>query len=190
MNRRVAVFLISLAIQPAPLRAQRKDLPCAVKFSVAVQDALGNVDIGLSPEDQKWFAKKVMKRYPGVCYVEQEANVGTWFYISVSTKDKESATATTQTYSNGDGTSTSNTRVTPRTTTYPVYTLKIGRFKEGKLEVLRTFQETNADSGGGVTGLIDRLGSPRRDVIQDAVDWLSWTEIPDSEPKSKSKKQP
>ena len=188
MNRRLAAFLIALYLVTLPMHAQKKSIPCTLKFSIVQRDALGNVDLGLNTDDQKWLTSKVLKHYPGICYADQKANDGIWFYIAVSTQSQESATATTNTYPNGDGSATSHTRVTPQTTTYPVYTLKIGQFHDGNLEVLRTFQRTKgASSGGGgavggVVGLLSSLGNPEHDVIQDAVDWLSFNGVSEAPP--------
>jgi len=154
------------------MHAQKKSAPCTLKFSIAQRDALGNVDLGLNTDDQKWLDKKVLKHYPDICYADQKANVGIWFYIAVSTQSQQSATATTNTYPNGDGSATSHTRVTPQTTTYPVYTLKIGQFHDGDLEALRTFQRTKTPSNGTLTGLVSSFSNPEHDVILDAVEWL------------------
>jgi len=188
MNRYLSAFLIGIGLATLPMYGQTKSVPCTLKFSIAQRDALGNVDLELNSDDQKWLEKKVLKHYPGICYADQKANEGIWFYIVVSTQTQEAATATTNTYPNGDGSTTSHTRITPQTTTYPVYTLKIGRFHDGNLEVLRTFQRTKgASSGGGgavggVVGLLSSLGNPEHDVIQDAIDWISLNGVSEAPP--------
>jgi hypothetical protein len=46
--------------------------PCAVPFTYIFSDSVGNVHKGLSSKDAKWFAEKVSKKYPEVCYVQPE----------------------------------------------------------------------------------------------------------------------
>jgi hypothetical protein len=177
MSRLLAVFPVAIGLAALPIHAQKKSVPCTITFSLAERDTLGNVNVGFSPEGRKWLEKKVLKQYPNVCYGDQKANVGIWFYISVSTQTVDSATATTNTYPNGDGSSTSHTTVHTQPVEYPIYTLKIGRFHDGNLEVLRTFQRAKNPSGGSVTGLISSLSNPEHDVIADAVEWLSQTNL-------------
>ncbi|HEV2709844.1 MAG TPA: hypothetical protein VGU67_06520 [Edaphobacter sp.] len=132
------------------------------------------MNVGFSPDDQKWFKKNVSKHYPNICYAEQKANVGIWFYISVSTQLQDSATATTRTIPNSAGGTTSNTVISPRTNEYPVYTLKIGRFHDGNLDVLRTFQRAKANTASGtLSGFVRNFSNPEHDVILDGINWLS-----------------
>lgn len=176
MKRIILTLLIAIAFEGLPSCAQSTDGPCSIKFSLVERDTLGNVNVGFSPDGQKWFEKKVSKRYPNVCYTEQKPNIGIWFYISVSTQTQESATATTRTSPNGVGGTTSNTTISPKTTESPVYTLKIGRFRDGKLEVLRTFQRTKTGSASGTaTGFVHSFDNPEHNVIMDGVKWLSST---------------
>lgn len=176
VKRIILALLIAIIFVGLPSCAQSTDNPCSIKFSLAERDTLGNVNIGFSPDGRKWFEKRVSKRYPNICYTEQKPNVGIWFYISVSTQTQESATATTRTSPNGVGGTTSNTTISPKTIESPVYTLKIGRFRDGKIEVLRTFQRTKTDSTSGtVTGFVHTFDNPEQDVIMDGVKWLSST---------------
>ena len=174
MNRYWTALFLAVCLVTSPSHAQQKAISCTIKFSFAQRDTLGNVDIGFAPADQHWFEKKVTKKYPNVCYTDQKANEGIWFYLSKSTEDRDSATAITHTNPDGPGGATSRTTINPRTVAYPIYTLKIGRFNNGKLEVLRTFQRTKAPSNSGtVTSLVKSFSNPYHDVILDAVDWLS-----------------
>lgn len=174
VKRIILALLIAIVFVGLPSCAQSTDGPCSIKFSLAERDTLGNVNVGFSLDGQKWFEKKVSKRYPNVCYTEQKPNIGIWFYISVSTQTQESATATTRISPNGMGGTTSNTTISPKTTELPIYTLKIGRFRDGKLEVLRTFQRTKTGSTSGtVTGFVRTFDNPEHDVIMDGVKWLS-----------------
>jgi hypothetical protein len=173
VNRYSTFLLLVIGLLTLSSRAQKKPAPCTLQFSLAERDALGNVNLGFSPDGKKWFEKTLAKQYPNVCYADQKANEGIWLYISVSTQSQDSATATTRTTPDGVGGTTSHTTVTPQTTAYPIYTLKIGRFHDGALEVLRTFQHAKVPSGGTVTGLIRSFSNPEHDVITDAVDWLS-----------------
>ncbi len=176
VKRIILALLIAIAFEGLPTCAQSTDGPCSLKFSLAERDTLGNVNVGFSPDGQKWFKKDVSKHYPNICYTEQKPNVGIWFYISISTQTQESATATTRTSPNGAGGTTSDTTVSPKAIEYPVYTLKIGRFHNGSLEVLRTFQRTKAGSANGtVSGFVHSFGNPEHDVIMDGVKWLSST---------------
>jgi hypothetical protein len=177
MSRLLAALPVAIGLAALPIHAQKKSVPCTITFSLAERDTLGNVNVGLSPDGQKWLEKKVLKQYPNICYADQKANVGIWFYISVSTQTADSATATTNTYPNGDGSSTRHTTVNTRPVEYPIYTLKIGRFHDGNLEVLRTFQRAKTASGGSVVGLIASFSNPEHDVISDAVEWLSQTTL-------------
>ena len=187
----IVTFLATMAIIPLPLHGQIKSVPCTLQFSLALRDELGNVDVGLNADDRKWLEKKALKHYPGICYADQKPNVGVWFYISVSTETQGSATATTNTYPNGDGSSTSHTRVTARPVTYPVYTLKIGRFHDGSLETLRTFQRASATASGGggavggIIGLLNSTHNSEHDIILDALDWIA--EMPKDSPSSPKK---
>ncbi len=171
MRHFITLLLLS-AVATLPSPAQKKTVPCTIKFSFAQRDPLGNVDVGFSPDDQHWFEKKVLKQYPNVCYLNQKSNEGIWLYLSISTQNQDSATATTRTTPDESGGATSHTTVTSQSTAYPTFTLKIGRFHDGNLEVLRTFQRTKALSNGTVTGLVRSFGNPEHDVILDAFDWL------------------
>ena len=182
MSRLLAALPIAIGLVAWPIHAQKKSVPCTVTFSLAERDTLGNVNVGFSPDGQKWLEKKVLKQYPNICYADQKANVGIWFYISVSTQTADSATATTNRYPNGGGGSTSHTTVNTRPVEYPVYTLKIARFRNGNLEVLRTFQRVKTPSGGSVVGLVASFSNPEHDVIADAVGWLAASGTTDTPP--------
>jgi hypothetical protein len=161
----VTALLLAIAFVALPSDAQSTHGICSIKFSIAERDSLGNVNVGFSPDGQKWFEKKIAKKYPSVCYAKQEPNYGIWFFISVSTQTEE---------------------VVPRIANYPVYTLKIAHIHDGKTDVLRTFQRAKSGTtAGGVSGIIATLKNPERDVISDAIDWLSKadpTEISESLP--------
>lgn len=172
----IAFILILIGSSPLTSRA---GTTCALKVSLAERDTLGNVDVGIDPQDQKWFAK-MLKRYPAVCYAEQKPNEGIWLYLSVSNSSRDTDEARTRTLPDGNGGTTSQTVITNESAS--VYTLKIGRFKDNKLEVLRTFQRAKTSGGAGtVTGLFASFGNPERDVIEDAIDWLSKSGLVPSE---------
>lgn len=182
MKLHFAALLVVIGLTTLSSQAQMS-VSCKIKFSLAERDTLGNVNVGFDSNEQKWFEKKVEKQYPTICYADQKTNEGIWFYISVSTQNQDSATATTRTTPDGIGGTTSRTTVIPQTRTYPVYTLKIGRFHDGKLEVLRTFQRTKASSySGTVIGLVGSFGNPEHNVILDGVNWLSSNEVPGTPP--------
>jgi hypothetical protein len=168
MKYRILIVIFIILVSSLTY-AQQSDNLCTTKFSLAEQDTLGNVNVGFSQDGLKWYEKKVEKQYPSVCYAEQKTNEGVWFFIQVTTQSQGTATATTQ---NADG-STSHTTVTTGTVDYPVYTLKIGRFNNGVLEVLRTFQRIKSPANGTLTGFAHSFSNPEHDVIEDAVSWLS-----------------
>jgi len=126
-----------------------------MKFSVAIKDALGNID-SLTPNDQKWLDKFV-KHYEGICYVSPTSDVKVLLNITISTQDEQ---------------------VVPRVVSIPVYTLQILDARDGSPKVIHTFQRSKAGStAGGVPGIVARVSNPQREVIQDAVDWIAHANI-------------
>lgn len=167
MNRSIVTISITLgfvclSVPAQEAQTQKTTVPCSIKFSLAERDALGNINIGFSSDGQKWFEKKLSKKYPNVCYAKQEPNAGIWFLISVSTQTEE---------------------VVPRVVNYPVYTLKIERMHEGTTDVLRTFERAKSGTtAGGIPGLVATMKNPERDVISDAVAWLASADLPEIHP--------
>lgn len=164
-------LLISGYLGSSFAHAQKPQQSCRVRFSVVQHDGLGNVDVGFSPADAKWFTK-IARHYPDICYAEQPANEGTWFYIDISSRSSDNSTAHSR--SSVDGSGSVSTHTTIRTGAQTVYTLKIGQFKDTKLLVLRTFQRVQSGSSGGtVTGVVRSFKNAERDVILDGLDWLN-----------------
>lgn len=64
------------------LTATAKGQGCTFNFSVVWKDQLDNVRQGLSSDDQKWFQKKIAKKYPGFCYSDPSSSVAMMFFIS------------------------------------------------------------------------------------------------------------
>ncbi len=157
----------------APMVAQARGAPCAVNFSVAFVDSLGNLDVGLTPDDDKWIRKFLAKHYDGICYVAPSPDVKILFRVTASSQTET---------------------VVPRVTTVPVYTLQVMDARSGKPVVIRTFQRSNAGaSAPGLPGLIAAIGNPKRGVIIEAVDWIANSSIDlttEPPPTTAQRKQP
>ena len=152
MKRYFATLLIAVYLVTLPSFTQQKTAPCTVTFSLAERDTLGNVNVGFSPDGQKWFDQKVGKRYPNVCYSDQKINAGIWLYILDS--------------------------FPPNTINHLVYTLKIVNNHDGNTDVLRTFQCPSLDTRAcRISGRVAAIIHPERAAILDAIDWLSKADL-------------
>jgi hypothetical protein len=162
---RIASMIGALGIVAVPVHAQANGEVCAMRFSIAIKDALGNVD-NLSSTDQQWL-KKFLKHYQGMCYVPPSADVKVLLNIEISAQTAQ---------------------VVPHVVNGPVYTLQILDARSGAPRVIRTFQRAKAGpSNGTVSGAIASIANPEREVIQDAVDWIAHANIDlstESEPKA------
>ncbi len=80
--------LLMLVLVSTALFGKKKDngLPhCATEYSVIQQDALGNVQQGLSnAKNLKCVDKDLEKKYPDVCYAAPDPSVKTVFVITVT----------------------------------------------------------------------------------------------------------
>lgn len=167
----ILALLLDVTLHGESALAESKPPVCATAFNIAVRDPLGNVDTGFSPPDSKWWFKKISKHYPGICYSDLKSNEGVWFYVDISNRPAGTEAARSRSTVNSDGSVTTNTNVNDIRTA--VYTLKLIRFQGGRPVVLRTFQRAKTGADGTVTGLLGSLGNPEREVILDALDWLS-----------------
>ncbi len=154
MNRvRLALATTVFGVAAIPLHGQAKTDPCPMKFSVTTKDALGNIDSGLPPGDEKWLGKFLKQHYEGMCYVTPSPDVKILLSITISTQDET---------------------VVPRVRSVPVYTLQILDARNGKPKIIRTFQRSKAGtSEGRVPGIIANISNPERGVILDAIDWIA-----------------
>jgi len=170
--RRVAAVLLWM-VGCMPLMAQSRGAPCALNFSVAFVDSLGNLDAGLTPDDDKWVRKFLAKHYDGICYVAPSSDVKILFRVTASSQTET---------------------VVPRVTTVPVYTLQVMDARSGKPIVIRTFQRSKAGASAlGLPGLIAAISNPKRGVIIEAVDWVASSNIDlttDPPPSTAQPKQP
>lgn len=77
MRLSLSVFLLPVFFVGSAF-SQTQD--CKARFSVVWKDPLNNVKQGFSPDDLKWFQKKMTKKYPDVCYDSGAAPVV--FYVA------------------------------------------------------------------------------------------------------------
>ena len=174
MNRLIVVVAVAIGVASLPTYAQQQATQCAIKFSLAEKDTLGNLNVGFSPDGQKWFDQKVGKRYPNVCYSDQQINAGIWLYILDSTQTQGSTTATTRAMPDG----TTDTTISPNRISQLVYTLKIINHHDGNTDVLRIFQCPSPDRRAcRISGKVAAIIHPERAVILDAIDWLSKADL-------------
>lgn len=163
-------------------------------FTVVVKDKLNNMKEGLSPADTKWFRKKIAKKYPGVCYVNPAPTVPVVFYITITpdtyhgtrivnqTSTQSNPVSGTITDQNGntadisgteDTTSTTSTAV-PYSFEYGIFTLYVERrLRDGKFEVIQTFQQKGIYNALYGIPLGGRGHHPAHAVIEDAAKWVS-----------------
>jgi hypothetical protein len=55
---------------------------CKVTFAVVRKDEAGDLLNGFRPKTLEWFEKKMVKKYPGVCYSEDAANATVVLFFS------------------------------------------------------------------------------------------------------------
>jgi hypothetical protein len=191
MNRLITLAA-SLLLCVAGATAQSK-VPCT-QFTVVSQDALNNVQQGLSADDVRWFEKELAKKYPGACYAQPAPSVPVVFYITESAAVHRgtrvvnqtftqsipiSGTVTDQHTNTSDidatayATSTSSVAV-PYSFDYGIYTLAVERrVNGGKFEVAHTFQQKGLYRTLDGIPLGGRGHHPAYAVIEDAVKWLN-----------------
>jgi hypothetical protein len=152
---------------------------CVVTFSVATQDSLKNLKLGLLPKDVEWV-NKLQTKYPGVCYIGPNSTPHAMLLITVTPDTyhgERTVTDTSTTTSETDSTvhyTTSSEHQEPYSVEYGIYTLMVERIHpDGSLTTLQTFQQKglyyqiyNVPLGG-------RGHHPAHAVIEDAVKWLS-----------------
>jgi hypothetical protein len=183
------MFLICL-----PCCAQRfQSSSCIVTFTVVTQDTLKNVKEGLLARDAEW-ARKLTNKFPGVCYVEPAQRPSAFLYISV-VPDTYHGTRTVANTSTASGdvrgtvtdqdgntaringtqeTTTTSYDKVPYSVDYGIYTLSVERLqRDGKFNVLHTFQQKGLYSTLYGIPLGGRGHHPAHAVIEDAVKWLS-----------------
>lgn len=166
---------------------------CRVSFSVVKQDTLKNVTQGLSSNDEKWFQKKLAKKYRDVCYAAPSPSVPFVFLIIVTPDTYHGTRVETQTSQQSnpvsgtvtdeegntgryDGTVTTNTTnstTVPYSVDYGIYTLSIeSKSPDGSFKVHHRFQQK-----GLYTALygfipIGKGHQPVHAVVEDAVKWI------------------
>src|SRR6185437_9753423 len=152
---RVALMIGACSIVAVPVSAQANADVCAMRFSVAIKDTVGNID-SLSPKDQEWL-KKFLRHYEGMCYLPTAADAKILLSIEISGQTSQ---------------------VVPRVVNEPVYKLQILDARSGAPKVTRSFQRAKAGPNNGtVSGAIASIANPEREVIQDAVDWIAHANI-------------
>jgi hypothetical protein len=186
---RPAIVALILSVGSSHAWSQR----CGVTFSVVKQDVLKNVTQGLSKNDEKWFTKKLAKKYPDVCYAAPSTSVPFVFLIVVTPdtyhgtrvetetsqhSDPVSGTVTDDEGNTGryDGTVTTTTTSStpvPYSVDYGIYTLSIeSKLADGTYRVHHRFQQK-----GLYTALygfipVGKGHQPVHAVIEDAVKWI------------------
>ena len=188
MRKAAIVVLTALALAPISFSQT-----CTVSFSVVKQDTLKNITQGLSANDEKWFHKKLAKKYPDICYAAPSLSVPFVFLIIVTpdtyhgtrveTETSQqtnpvSGTVTDQEGNTGryEGTETTTSKTStavPYSVDYGVYTLSIeSKSSDGTYRVHHRFQQK-----GLYTALygfipIGKGHQPVHAVIEDAVKWI------------------
>jgi hypothetical protein len=96
MNRHPSQWLI-LALLSLSALAQ-SNVPCKVTFSVVVKDDLNNMHQGFGPKTLDWYQKKMVKKYPGVCYSQSASPVVLFFSSSPAVYHGVKQYSTTETH--------------------------------------------------------------------------------------------
>lgn len=164
-----------------------------IRFSVLTQDALKNVKMGLSPKDQKWFRKKVEKKYPSVCYAPPSPGLplvfvvivtpatyhGTRIVTDTETHDNPvNGTITDDAGNTADVSGTEQSTTTSRTAVpysfdYGIFTLSVEQQrKDGSFVVLRRFQQKGIYHTMYGIPLGGKGHHPFHAVIQEAAEWI------------------
>jgi hypothetical protein len=167
---------------------------CVVTFTVITEDTLKNVKQGLLPKDAEWANSSLIKKYPGICYVEPAQKAYVVLYNSVTpdtyhgtrrianTSTQSGPVNATVTDQSGNTSRVSGTQETtttsydnvPYSVDYGIYALFVERPEsDGKFKVLQTFQQKGLYSTVYGIPLGGRGHHPAHAVIEDAVKWIS-----------------
>jgi hypothetical protein len=152
---------------------------CVVTFTVATQDSLKNLKMGLLPKDVEWV-NKLQEKYPGVCYVGPSKTPHAVLLIAITPDTyhgERTVTDTATTTSDTDSTVRYTTRSEhqqPYSVEYGIYTLMVERtHPDGSLTTLQTFQQKGLYYQISGIPLGGRGHHPAHAVIEDAIKWLS-----------------
>jgi hypothetical protein len=178
----VKVMALAVVLCPVLAFCQQPTTPppgCVVTFTVATQDSLKNLKIGLLPKDVEWV-NNLQKKYPGVCYIGPGKTPHAVLSITITPDTyhgektvTDTATTTSQTDSTVHYTTTSEHQE-PYSVEYGIYTLMVERtHPDGSMTTLQTFQQKGLYSQIYNVPLGGRGHHPAHAVIEDAVKWLS-----------------
>jgi hypothetical protein len=165
---------------------------CRVSFSVVTVDKLGNMTQGLSEKQRTDIAKKLSKKYPGICYVAPAPTVSPVFLVSMSTSTYHGTRTNSNTNTqdvpvhgtvtdednepvgNYDGTVTQTTTTestVPVQFDYPVGLLSIEQAQpDGTYKVLHRLQKDGICPA--YAGICVANRHPFESLIEDGAKWL------------------
>jgi hypothetical protein len=158
---------------------------CTIHFSVVWKDQLNNIKQGLSPNDTKWFQKKIAKKYPGICYDSGAAPVV--FFVSTKLSTYQGTQVVTSAHSNPvDGTITdpngnmSTVRGTEDTRTQTAVPYSVGyedmilslevKQPDGTWKVRHNF--THNTLGNAYYGIKVSNRHPTQELVEQAIKWI------------------
>lgn len=188
MKELLAALLI---LSPAAFAKDNGRGPCATVYSVISQDALGNVQQGLSnSKSLKWADKDLEKKYPDVCYAAPDQSVKTVLVITVTpatyhgtrveTETQTSPTSGTISDNSGEQVGSYEGTQTTTTSTAVPYSFEYGRYvltvetlgDDGKPIVRHRFQQNGIYRTMYGIPLGGRGHHPAKALIEDAVKWI------------------
>ena len=158
----IALLLYSSALGQKPV--SQPPPRCIVMFTVATEDRLKNINMGLSAKEVDWV-NKLQKKYPGVCYTGPDNNPHAILFIVITPATYNG----TRTISSED-----SSYEKPYSVEYGIFTLMVERpHPDGSLTTIQTFQQNGLYSEIYGIPLEKRGHHPAHAVIEDAIKWLS-----------------
>lgn len=163
---------------------------CKVTFSVVAKDDLNNMRQGFAPKTLEWFQKKMVKKYPDVCYSAGASPIVLFFsgrpaiyhgvqtLSSTSTNDNPVTGTVTDTYGQPVGqisgtvtTSTTTTNVVPYDVNYEVLYLSVEtKLADGTWQVAHNFSGKTLHPT--MYGICTHNCHPNHANIEQALKWL------------------
>jgi hypothetical protein len=166
--------------------------PCKVTFAVVRKDEAGDLLNGFQPKTLEWFQKKMVKKYPSVCYSDDPADAPVVLFFSaapavyhgvrtISTSDTSQSpvtgTVTDSTSGQQVGTIDGTVSTTTTTTSHVPYEVDYQRLH---LAIEYKFSDgwKPIESFDGRTlhptfyGLCTRNCHPNNSMIEDAIKYL------------------
>jgi hypothetical protein len=156
---------------------------CKVTFSVVAKDDLNNTHQGFRPKTLEWFQKKMVKKYPDVCYSLGASPVVMFFSSRPATyHGTRTETSTERSHTEGQitgdvdarysGTSTSTSTVAvPYDVDYDVLYVSLEtKQPDGTWRVVHNFSRKNLHPT--FYGICTKNCHPNYANIEDALKWL------------------